>query len=588
MWGVWQKQEYSDFHRRLQSTPSYVDLIVVILLIGLLYGLLKILMNISNNWKKKMKARITRALEKRKKVRDPFRSLNGYSWDYVMVFNIAKVGDKMTEAQEQMSLRVIIERLANAGLQTKMFYSTQHDEVYLKIRCPIKRLMIEADRVNYKLLLEPTSLAAKLREGRLKGPVEKQWQPVEVPATSVETDIDPYEFIYCDYNADNEALIFKKFENESHLRGVDRLKLISIIIAARINDGGCYLDVYRLMKEKCMLGFFPLHDLVELRHLEEKWLRMIQAPWNQHVDVVKDYFGEKIGLYFVWLGHYTTWLLPTTFFGFIAWSWVAADNNDPNAAIMPYFATFIAMWTTLFLEYWKRKEKMTAMKWGMVGFEEEEQARPEFEGVLSVSAVNGQPLLYFPRNEYYFRVSLSVTIISTLILIVIGVVASIFFLRIVLTRLQALTIMDVSTGAIIASLLNAVQIQVMNAIYGTIAIKLNDYENHRTDTVYEDALIAKTFIFQFVNSFAPFFYIAFVKPYIVDIDPCVGGCMVELSTALGTIFLTRLATTSVVAVAVPYIMQKMRIKAESKGTHTNTIRNHTHAAFWSYIICVSE
>lgn len=42
---------------------------------------------------------------------------------------------------------------------------------------------------------------------------------------------------------------------------------------------------------------------------------------------------------------------------------------------MPYFATFIAIWSTFFLEYWKRKEKTTAMKWGMVGFEEEEQAR---------------------------------------------------------------------------------------------------------------------------------------------------------------------------------------------------------------------
>jgi hypothetical protein len=55
--------------------------------------------------------------------------------------------------------------------------------------------------------------------------------------------------------------------------------------------------------------------------------------------------------------------------------------------------------------------------------------------------------------------------------------------------------------------------QVLNAIYGSVAIALNDYENHRTDTQYEDALIAKTFIFQYVNSFASLFYISFVKPY---------------------------------------------------------------------------
>ena len=29
---------------------------------------------------------------------------------------------------------------------------------------------------------------------------------------------------------------------------------------------------------------------------------MCQPPWKQYTDMVKDYYGEKIGLYFVWLG----------------------------------------------------------------------------------------------------------------------------------------------------------------------------------------------------------------------------------------------------------------------------------------------
>lgn len=34
-----------------------------------------------------------------------------------------------------------------------------------------------------------------------------------------------------------------------------------------------------------------------------------------------------------------------------------ADNN-PNAPIMPYFAVFMSLWSTLLLEYWSRKEKL--------------------------------------------------------------------------------------------------------------------------------------------------------------------------------------------------------------------------------------
>jgi anoctamin-10/anoctamin-7 len=179
--------------------------------------------------------------------------------------------------------------------------------------------------------------------------------------------------------------------------------------------------------------------------------------------------------------------------------------------------------------------------------------------------VTGAPLLYFPRQEFYFRISVSVSVISTLIMIVLAVVTGIFILRIILSSTSALNVGGTNLGSIITAIINAVQIQVLNAIYQTVAVYLNDYENHRTDTQYEDALIAKVFIFQFVNSFSSLFYIAFVKPYIPDIDPCVVGCMQELSTSLGTIFLTRLATGSILSVAIPYYAQKARIKKESKG-----------------------
>ncbi len=191
--------------------------------------------------------------------------------------------------------------------------------------------------------------------------------------------------------------------------------------------------------------------------------------------------------------------------------------------------------------------------------------RPEFNGEPSVSPVHGKPVLYFPRHEFLFRVFVSVNVISFLILIVLLIVAGIFALRIILSHTKSLTVGGMALGSTITALINAVQIQVLNAIYGSVAIFLNDYENHRTDTEYEDALIAKTFIFQFVNSFSSLFYIAFVKPYIPDLDPCIGSCMKELQTSLGTIFLTRLATGSVLKLVLPYVNQKQREKRESRG-----------------------
>jgi hypothetical protein len=50
-----------------------------------------------------------------------------------------------------------------------------------------------------------------------------------------------------------------------------------------------------------------------------------------------------------------------------------------------------------------------------------------------------------------------------------------------------------------------------------------------------------------------------------DVDPCINGCLNELQASLGTIFLTRLATGSILKLAVPYFTQKMKRANEAKG-----------------------
>jgi threonine/homoserine/homoserine lactone efflux protein len=148
--------------------------------------------------------------------------------------------------------------------------------------------------------------------------------------------------------------------------------------------------------------------------------------------------------------------------------------------------------------------------------------------------------------------------------VVVAVVASIFLLKLVLSQNKAFIVNGLETASIIAALANAIQIQVMNIIYGGVAIQLTDYENHRTDTQYEDSLISKTFVFQFVNSYASLFYIAFFKPFLAE-DPCIGSCMHELQANLGTIFLTRLAIGNLTEVGIPSVQSYLKSKEGTKG-----------------------
>lgn len=195
----------------------------------------------------------------------------------------------------------------------------------------------------------------------------------------------------------------------------------------------------------------------------------------------------------------------------------------------------MALWTTFFLEFWKRKEKWFALQWGMHGFEEQEQPRPDFSGEMIPSPINGQPIRYYPSSKRFMKQLVGQLVILFMTFIVFICVFSIFVLRIYLVGI------DFPMAKTVASVINAVQIQIMNRIFGTIANTLNNWENHETETEYYDNLIAKTFLFQFVNSYTSLFYVAFLKKnfkFGKFSDGCDGSCLDELKTQLEGLIVT--------------------------------------------------
>jgi hypothetical protein len=90
-------------------------------------------------------------------------------------------------------------------------------------------------------------------------------------------------------------------------------------------------------------------------------------------------------------------------------------------------------------------------------------------------------------------------------MLAVSVVGSIYYMRFSLEPSIGGT-----QASTLASVLNTTQIIIFNLIYQAIATKLTDAENHRTDTLYEDSLIVKLFVFQFINSYSSFAYLAFI------------------------------------------------------------------------------
>jgi anoctamin-10/anoctamin-7 len=140
----------------------------------------------------------------------------------------------------------------------------------------------------------------------------------------------------------------------------------------------------------------------------------------------------------------------------------------------------------------------------MVGIVQEEHQRPEFEGILQKDSVTGKmkKISQLTNRQRRFKKCISFNVVAFFILLVIAAVLAIFLYRATLND---------EWGPRFCAFLNAVQIKVMNEIYKVVARKLTDWENHETDSVHNDSLATKLFLFQFVNSYNSLFYIAFLK-----------------------------------------------------------------------------
>jgi len=303
---------------------------------------------------------------------------------------------------------------------------------------------------------------------------------------------------------------------------------------------------------------------------------------RQPLDDVRNYFGESVAVYFAWLGHYTKWLIYSTIVGIIIFIIQETVGRDKGAEIV--FAIFLAFWATLFLESWKRRNSELALKWNMLDYERQEKTRPEFKGedksgvwvngvFIPLSAEEGGKKQKIPTTTYFnpfvriLRIIAGLPLIFGILICCLAATLGVIVCRIAFQQINV-------NLSVVSSIINAIAIIILNVIYDKIALILTNWENHRTDTEYEDALITKTFAFQFVNSYVSLFYIAYFKSWTVVFndsyfqDHCKYGnndCITELMVQLATILATNIFIGQAQEVGVPYILSLIKTRGEKQA-----------------------
>ena len=162
------------------------------------------------------------------------------------------------------------------------------------------------------------------------------------------------------------------------------------------------------------------------------------------------------------------------------------------------------MWTTIQNESWKRKSSELAYRWDVMDADSKEEMRPEFRGDECINTATGKIEKYYPekvrRNKQYGSVPIVFSFVAAAIIAFIS--AKIY------KETFAVGEMALIQG-LVASTINSVAIVVLDLVYKWLAKLMTDYENHRYESEYESALVAKTFWFMLVNNTAPLCWAAF-------------------------------------------------------------------------------
>ncbi|KAG2462664.1 ANO3 protein, partial [Polypterus senegalus] len=395
--------------------------------------------------------------------------------DYILVYKKSSL---------QVEKRCTFERNLRAeGLMLEKEPSlTNGDIMFVKIHAPWETLCKYAEQMNIRM---PFRCQRHMRQ--LKSWLPKNPMKLDKEALPDLEETDCYTAPFCQARMHHFTINNKEtfFSNSTRSRIVHH-----VLQRTKYEDGKSKMGINRLLGNGTYEAAFPPHEgSYKSRHpikthgaqnhrhlLYERWARWGMWYKYQPLDLIRRYFGEKIGLYFAWLGWYTGMLIPAALVGLFVFlyglftmdsSQVSREICDANDTIMcpmcekncsswklsdsciyakvthlfdnggtVFFAIFMAIWATVFLEFWKRRRAELTYDWDLIDWEEEEEElRPQFEAKYSkmerVNPISGKPEPFQPFTDKLSRLMVSVSGIFFMISLVLTAVFAVVVFRLV-------------------------------------------------------------------------------------------------------------------------------------------------------------
>ncbi|OEU15884.1 hypothetical protein FRACYDRAFT_240580 [Fragilariopsis cylindrus CCMP1102] len=309
---------------------------------------------------------------------------------------------------------------------------------------------------------------------------------------------------------------------------------ISPTLESKSSTGG---SNHSAMEEGCLPGNDrddKDQSSVDERPIPSFITRFFVEAFNQPLDSIEEYFGEKVTFYFAWLQHCAIHLLFLSFFGLTV-TFFQVKNAKFDHWSRPFFSMIVMIWTFVVLVNWRKRSNYLAYQWGSMDHKEQETNRPEFQGEYVTDPITNEWVIKYPRWKRWLKYLISIPITASFTCLVLFLILLVhanrdmqmaryvkstlnatlgdeaFQYNITMHNIGHKELVDVKVSKellldptywIIMTALPAMLglcIPILNIILMWISVKLNDFENYRTDSEYRTHLIIKVFSFRFLK-----------------------------------------------------------------------------------------
>ncbi|TGZ61574.1 hypothetical protein CRM22_007926 [Opisthorchis felineus] len=586
---------------------------------------------------------------------EPTRKIQGYYFadgkrkiDYVLVWE-DNPDEKHPSKVVRTNRRLRNEYLANLhkiGVETELevFPGSTTQTHYLKLHIPWTLMCDYAEMLHLRAPLEYVG------EGQMSNWSASVLKALHIP-NIMHQDVPnpPTEYYTCQFKKSKIERFLGSNVPDSYFTSTQRHQVAYEILASQPygDRDKAQVGIDRLIEENVYSAAYVLHEgpyevtEEDLKHPEQMNPRQILywywARWGcwyryQPVNHIRQYYGEKIGFYFAWLGLYTAWLLPAAIVGIMVFLYglftmnnytpsnEACDSDNVMCPICDeeqgcrywhlkdmcfylrvsylfdhpgtvFYAIFMVIWGVTFLEYWKRKNAKLAHRWDVLDYElEEERPRPQYSALCSEIAKNpitGVLEPHFPRTRRILRLIAGLLcVLWMIVLVMVFIVAVIIYRLLIMVPLFKNKLLRANAGiyaSMSGALVNLVVIMCLGKVYEKLAQKMTEWEMHRTQSEFDNQLIFKVFLFQFINFYSSIVYIAFFKGRFVGYpghytyffgmrneDCNNGGCLIELAQQLLVIMVGKQLINNCQEILIPKIRGWWHKKSKGLNKKSNS------------------